>query len=42
MKKDNGIVDWDVDMDKNIQNIACLGKIICNEQHLIHIWGSNL
>ena len=33
------IIDLDVDMDTNVQNIPCLGKIvpICNKQHLNNI-----
>ena len=33
------LIDLDVDMDINVQNIACFGKImsICNKQHLSNI-----
>ena len=36
------LIDLDVDWDTNIQNIACLGKImsISNKQHLRNIQGS--
>ena len=32
-------MDLDLEIDTNIQNIACLGKIIptCNKQHLSNI-----
>ena len=34
------LMDLDVDMNTNIQNIACFSKIMsmCNEQHLSNIW----
>ena len=37
------IIDLDVDMDTNVQNIPCLGKIvpICNKQHLNNSLKSN-
>ena len=35
-------IDQDVDIETNIENIACLGKAtsLCNKQHLSNIWGS--
>ena len=35
-------MDLEVDIDTNVQNMACLGKIIsiCIKQHLSSIWGS--
>ena len=35
-------IDQDVDIETNIENIACLGKTtsLCNKQHLSNIWGS--
>ena len=34
-------IDQDVDMERNIEHVACLGKTmsLCNKQHLIKIWG---
>ena len=34
-------LDQDVDMGFNIENTACLGKVmsLCNKQHLSNIWG---
>ena len=38
-KKIIQLIDLDVDMETNIQNIACLGNLIsiCNKQHLSNI-----
>ena len=35
-------IDQDVDIETNIENIACLGMamLLCNKQHLSNIWGS--
>ena len=35
-------IDQDVDIETNIENIACLDKTmsLCNKQHLSNIWGS--
>ena len=34
-------IDQDVDMERNIEHVACLGKTIslCIKQHLSNIWG---
>ena len=36
-------IDQDVDIETNIENIACLGKTtsLCNKQHLSNIWDLN-
>ena len=49
-ENDNDKVDYtnktnineDIDIETNIENIACLGKTmsLCNKQHLSNIWGS--
>ena len=35
-------MDQDIDIETNIQNMACLGKTIplCDTQHLSNIWDS--
>ena len=34
-------IDPDVDIEINIENIACLGRMsLCNKQNLSNIWGS--
>ena len=35
-------IDQDVDIETNIENLACVGKTmsLCIKQHLSNIWGS--
>ena len=35
-------INQDVNIEKNIENIACLGKpmSLCNKQQLSNIWGA--
>ena len=35
-------IHQDIKIETEVQNIACLGKIVsfCNKQHLSNIWGS--